>query len=335
MNRWLADTGVTLNGINGFDMVIVNPSEKELHDGPFPDLKDENSELDFLNSSDASETTMIRLGFSPEMTQQLDSNEVALAGKLHFDGNVTGNINDPVINGNASLDSISPRGRDLGSLTAGIAVSPDDRYQNGKLTQADGGNAVFDINIPGTGADIISVNATLTNISAANLIAALPVPISRPVSATSAQTSELFISRASNKAAGASISSHPRYGFDSHLICSRRKRRFRTVITLENLEMRSADGYATARKCMIADDRIRPEYRGKNIQLRTEECIHPESTVPAITGIADLRQERQENKSILVYDINFSGTAKDVHVNGPVRDVSLREIRQTSSLSPI
>src|SRR6185369_6934451 len=93
---------VELNGANGlFDIATakLNSQKSELSATGRFDLKDQNSQLALLlNSSDASEIDrLIRvLGFSPEMTQQLDSNQVALAGKLHFDGTVTGNITDPV-----------------------------------------------------------------------------------------------------------------------------------------------------------------------------------------------------------------------------------------------
>ena len=328
---------VELNGANGlFDIATakLNSQKSELSATGRFDLKDQNSELALLlNSSDASEIDrLIRvLGFSPEMTQQLDSNQVALAGKLHFDGTVTGNITDPVINGNASLDSISMRGRDLGSLTAGIAVSPDAiDIKNGKLTQADGGNAVFDINIPGTGTDNISVNATLTNISAANLIAALPVADYLPAGVRdfSAQTSgTVKITGLPNKAVGgidlkSSAGTVSGQSFDT----LQAKATFQgTLITLEDLEMRSADGYATAKGTY---DRATTAFdlnvEGKNIQLAgLRSALTQNPNVPAITGIADLtaRATGKSNQSSS-YDINFSGTAKDVHVNdNPFGDV--------------
>lgn len=321
---------VELSGTNGLfniETAKLNSQKSELSATGRLDLKNENSELGIaLNSTDASEVDrLVRvLGFSPEMEQQLDSNQITLAGNLTFNGNVTGNISDPVINGKASLDSISMRGRELGSLTAGIFVSPDSiDIKDGKLTERSGGNAIFHINVPGTGTDNISVNATLTNISAANLIAALPVADYLPAGVRdfNAQTSgTVHISGLPNKASGgvdldSASGTVSGQSFDTF----RAKATFAgTLITLENLEMRSADGYATAKGTY---DRSTTAFdfdlEGKNVQLAgLRNALTQNTNVPAITGIADLTAKATgRSNQASSYDINFNGTAKDVRIN--------------------
>src|SRR5262249_23275990 len=138
---------------------------------------------------------------------------------------------------------------------------------------ADGGNATFDINVPGTGTDNTSVKATLTNISAANLIAALPVADYLPAGVRdfSAQTSgTVNITGLPNKAAGdidlkSTAGSVSGQAFDAF----QAKATFQgTLITLENLEMRSADGYARAKGTYDrATTAFDLDLEGKNIEL--------------------------------------------------------------------
>jgi translocation and assembly module TamB len=339
---------VELNGTSGLfniENAKLDSQKSELSATGRLDLKNKNSELGvLLNSTDASEVDRLMrvLGFSHEIEQQLDSNQITLAGNLHFDGNITGNIADPVISGRASLDSISMRGRDLGSLTAGIFVSPDAvDIKDGKLTERDGGTAIFDVNVPGVGTDNISVNATLTNIDAANLIAALPVADYLPAGVRdfNAQTSgTVHITGLPSKASGgidfnSGTGTVSGQAFDAF----RAKATFAgTLITLENLEMRSADGYATAKGTY---DRSTTAFdfdlEGKNVQLAgLRNSLTQNPNVPAITGIADLTAKatgRSDQSSS--YNIKFNSTAKDVRVNDNIfGDVAFKGVTASQQL---
>ncbi|MBK9768994.1 MAG: hypothetical protein IPP63_19415 [Chloracidobacterium sp.] len=75
-----------------------------------------------------------------------------VAGNLNFDGMVQGNLTDPIVDGKASLDSITLRGRNWAGSTD-VFVSPDGvDLKNGKLVDGSGGNAEFAVNMPGPAA---------------------------------------------------------------------------------------------------------------------------------------------------------------------------------------
>ena len=321
---------VELNGTNGLfsvNQAKLNSEKSSLAATGQFDLKDSNSDLTIaLNSTDASEIDrLIRvLGLSPELEQQFDSNQVALAGNLRFDGKVTGNVTDPVIDGNASLDSISMRGRELGSLTAAILASPDGmNIKNGKLTERDGGNATFEVNIPNTGTDTTSVNATLTKIDAANLIAALPIADYLPqgVRDFTAQTSgTVNITGLPNKASGGiDLSSAAGTVSGQAFDAFKAKATFQgTLITLENLEIRSTDGFAIAKGTYDRSTKaFNFDLEGQNVQLAgLRNSLTQNPNVPAMTGIVNFTAKAVgESNRTASYNINFSGTATDVKIN--------------------
>lgn len=339
---------VELNGNNGLfniDHAKLNSEKSQLSTTGRFDLKNENSDLAvLLNSSDASEIDrLIRvLGVSPELEQQLNSNQVALAGNLRFDGKITGNVTDPVIDGKTALDSISMRGRELGSAAAAIFVSRDGiTIKDGKLMERDGGNAVFEVNIPSPGTDNISVNATLTNVNAANLIAALPVSDYLPqgVRDFNAQTSgTVNITGLPNKAAGGvDLSSAAGTVSGQAFDAFKAKATFQgTLITLENLEIRSTDGYAVAKGTY---DRSTTAFdfdlEGKNVQLAgLRNSLTQNPSVPAITGIADFTAKAAgESNRSASYNVNFNGTAKDVKINDSLfGDVSFKGVTANQQL---
>ncbi len=158
------------NGLFRVDLAKLNTEKSELNASGRFDLRTDDSNLDVaLRSTDANEIErLVRvLGLSPEFESQFDSMKASVAGNLSFDGKVTGNLTDPAVDGRASLDSISLRGTELGSLTTDILVSPTAiDIRNGKLQERNGGNIAFAVNVPTLGADNISVQATLTNVNA-------------------------------------------------------------------------------------------------------------------------------------------------------------------------
>ena len=92
------------------------------------------------------------------MQQQMDDMSVQLAGNFKFNGDLTGNFADPTISGNASLGSLSLRGRELGSVAADVAVSPAGvELKNGKLIELDGGDIAFYLNVPSGGTNNVEV----------------------------------------------------------------------------------------------------------------------------------------------------------------------------------
>ena len=131
-----------------------------------------------LNSTDAAELQSVALstGLLSSFEDKVKSFGVQLAGNLRFNGAVTGNLNDPLVNGRFELASLTLRGRDIGALSADIASDTEaTRINNGRLAEPDGGGATFAAVVPRVGENNISFDATLEGANAGNLVAALGV----------------------------------------------------------------------------------------------------------------------------------------------------------------
>lgn len=127
-----------------------------------------------LNSSDAAElqTVALSTGLLSEFEEKIKS--VGLAGNLSFKGSVTGDLDAPMVNGRFELQSLTVRGRDLGAVSADIASNATEtRIDNGRLNEPDGGGVAFKALIPRAGENNIEFDATLENVNAGNLVAAL------------------------------------------------------------------------------------------------------------------------------------------------------------------
>ncbi len=320
---------VALSAVNG----LVNVDQADLHTpnsnlsatGRF-DLRNENSDLAVaLRSTDASEIDRMArvIGLSRELEDQLDSMQVALAGDLKFDGKVTGNMYDPAVEGRASLDSISMHGRSVGSVTTDLSVSPAGvEFTNGKLLQTDGGSALFSANIPSTGSNNISVKATLTNINAGNLLAALPIALPEQIRDLNGNTSgTVDISGLPGRSTGAidlaaakgTIAGQAFDGLNVKAVFSGSK------IDLERAEMSIGAGRFTAKGTY---DQITKAFDldlgGNAVPMPLLVALLPKNdNIPVITGDVDLTAKAtgvyQQNST---YNVNFNGSAPNVLING-------------------
>lgn len=321
---------VELSATNGLFNVHVGrlntPNSELTATGRF-DLRNDDSNLNIaLNSADATEIDrLIRVtGLAPELEAQLNELEITIGGKLTLNASVTGNLTDPTMNGRASLDQIALRGRTLGSVASDIFISPlGTELRNGSLREPDGGTIAFSLNMPEGGSNNISVQATLTNIDAANLIAALPLDKYLPsgIRDFNAQTSgTVNITGLPNNANGSidlssAAGSVSGQTFDAFTA----KAQFRgTLIDLENLELRSADGYLKANGTYDrASTAFDFDLEGRNFQLnalRTAFTQNP--AIPTIAGNADFTAKalgRSDSPSS--FNITFNGTAREVIVN--------------------
>ena len=167
------------NGLFNVDLAKLNSPNSELTATGQFDLRAYNSNLHLvLNSTDATEIDRIfrSMDIAPDATQMLDSINASFAGNLAFTGDLTGNISDPILDGRAALETFVLNSKPIGSVTTAINVSPFGvRLTDGKLNELGGGNAAFEITAPSGGTNNTSVQATLTNINAGDLLAALPV----------------------------------------------------------------------------------------------------------------------------------------------------------------
>lgn len=325
------------NGLFNVDLARLNTEKSALSASGRFDLRNDDSNLDIaLNSTDASEIDrLIRvLGISPELEQQFDSMQVQVAGNLKFDGKVRGNLTDPFIDGRASLESISLRGKELGSVSSDVAVAPVGiELRNGMLQERDGGNIAFNVNIPSVGANNIIVQATLTNIDAGNLLAALPLENFLPQSVRdfNAQTSgTVNISGLPNEALGEiNLSSASGTVSGQAFDAFQAKASFAgTRINVENFEIRSAEGFIKANGTYDrASTAFDFDLEGRNVQLASlRPLLGQNDSIPAFTGIADLTARATgESDRPQTYNINFSGTAREVVINeNPFGEVAFK-----------
>jgi translocation and assembly module TamB len=313
------------NGLFTIGRADLNSASSHLKATGQFDLANENSNLNIaLNSTDASEVARIVrvLGISDTLEDQMNSTQADLAGNLAFNGTVTGNFTDPNIEGRASLDSLILRGRDVGSVTTDIARTPLAlELRNGMLRDRDGGTVAFALTAPTGGQNNTSVQATLTNVNAGNLLAALPVTLPERIRDFTGQTSgTVNLTGLPNDARGEiNISSTAGtiggQAFDSLTA----KALFTgTRIELETGEIRVGQGSVSATGNY---DRVSTEFNfdvtGKTVPLPLALTFLPKSDViPTITGITDFTAKATgfyDRPS--TYSVNFNGTAQNVVIN--------------------
>ncbi|MCA1613165.1 MAG: hypothetical protein LC800_03205 [Acidobacteria bacterium] len=84
-----------------------------------------------------------------------------------------GALENPVVNGRASLASLTVNGRDVGALTATVeSDAAATRIPDGLLVARDGGRAKFDLTVPRSGTNNITLNAALERYDLGTIIAA-------------------------------------------------------------------------------------------------------------------------------------------------------------------
>lgn len=325
-NRIPINGQVKLTGTNGLFNVdtakLRSPNSTLNASGRF-DLRNDDSNLALdLKSTDAAEIDrLIRvLGVSPEMEAQLDEMGAQFAGNLNFNGTITGNLADPTIGGRASLASLLLKGREVGSVATDIFVSPlaGVELKNGKLNQPDGGSAEFAVTIPKGGVNNIAVNATLTNINAGNLLAALPLTLPGQIADFDGKTSgSVAIAGLPNNAQGevnlaAATGTIAGQSFDSLKV---RAIFAGTLVELQQGEMRIGAGNLTATGRY---DRGSKEFgfdvAGKAIPAGLMLAFAPRIDTP-ITGDFDFAAKAAGNTDRTAsYNVNFNGSSPNVTI---------------------
>ncbi len=314
------------NGLFNVDYANLNTEKSAVNATGRFDLSGENSNLNLsLNSTDASEIERIVrvLNVAPEIVAQLDSYRAQFAGNLKLDGNLTGNLTNPTFNGRASIDSLILRERNLGSVATNILVSPDGfALRDGVLQEQGGGNLAFNVNIPRTGTNNISVNAKLNNVNTGNLLAALPVDVlPAQIKDFQAQTSGTInvtgipkdLQGEANISSGkCTINGQPFDGFDA-------KATFQgSLVNLENFEARFGAGSLRANGTYNTDSTaFNFVATGKDIQVARIRPFLPAGTdISGINGTIDLQAKALGiGSDAKTYDINFNGAAHNVVVN--------------------
>lgn len=315
---------IAANGLFTIDRADLKTEKSTLSASGRFDLRNDDSDLALaLRSNEASEIDrLVRvLGLSPELERQMDSMQVQLSGGLTFDGTLKGNLYDPNIDGRASLDSISMRGSELGSATTDVLVTPAGvELRNGKLSERGGGNALFAINIPYGGQNNVTVKATLTDVDAGNLLAALPIELPERIRDLDGRTSgTVNIAGLPNDAKGeinlaAAKGIIAGQDFDGLRV----KAIFRgTTIGLEQAEMRIGAGNLSATGSYDhSTTAFDFDLGGKGVPLPLVLALLPSNdSIPAITGDVEFTAKATGvYDRAATYDINFHGIAPNVQV---------------------
>ncbi len=323
------------NGLFNIEQGKLNSAMSELDATGRFDLKNNNSNLALtVRSTDASEVDRIIrvLDLSNGFDSQLDDMQMRFAGNLTFDGTLTGNMADPVIVGKTTLDSIIMRGRQLGSVVTEIDRSPASfELRNGKLTESSGGNALFNVSVPSIGANNITVKATLTNINAGNLLAALPIEIPERIRDLDGQTSgTVDISGLPNRSQGeidlrAARGVVAGQAYDNLIA----KAVFNgTRVELRQIEIHVGTGVLSAKgNYDRASTGFDLDISGTNVPAPLALSFLPKSDgIPAITGNVDvIAKARGEYNKTATYLVNFNGTARNVLVDdSPFGEVAFK-----------
>ncbi len=337
---------VDLSAVNGLFTIeeanLQTPNSRLEASGQL-DLRTDDSNLAFaLRSEEASEVDrLIRvLGIAPEVEQQLDSLRIEIAGDLNFKGTLTGNVSNPTIDATASLESLIMNGRSLGSLNTDIDVSPlGIELANGRLAPPDGGEAVFTVSIPSGGTNNITVDATLTNINAGNLLAAVPIDLPGNIRDFQGQTSgRIELSGLPNAAQGAvdiaaesgTIAGQP---FDNLQL---RADFAGTRVDLTRAQIRVGEGTLTAGGYYDrASTQFDLDLDGKNVPLPLILSLLPQTEgVVSISGTGDIVAKatgRYDQPSS--YAVNFSGRGRDVVINdNPFGEVVINGVTENQIL---
>lgn len=327
------------NGLFNIDVANLRSANSSLDATGRFDLKDENSDLNLaLRSTDASEVDrLVRvLSVSPEFVNQMDEMQVQIAGDLTFDGQVTGNFSDPNVNGRASLASISLKGKELGSVTTDLTITGvGTQLANGKLQQRDGGRAQFTVDIPSGGANNIAVAATLTEINAGSLLAALPIDLPVRIRDLDGRTSGTVDIRGLPNNAQGQINLAAATGviagqsFDNLSV----KAVFAgTRIDLEQAEMRVGAGRLSVKGNY---DRVSEAFNfdlaGNGVPVPLALAfLPPNDAIPAITDDMDFAARATGVASqASTYDVNFNGAARGLNVGeNALGDVTFNGVTQ-------
>ena len=280
-----------------------------------------------LASADAGELqrVLVTSGLIPGLEEKLSDYGIDLAGRAEFNGTVRGKLDDPLVNGRASLGSLRVNGRDLGALTASIESDQNGmRIPDGRLTQADGGNAQFALNIPREGKDNVTLDATLDRVDIGNLIAALPTTqqnnVTSQLAAAGPTSGRVHVTgipgemngSADLRAGPGNIKGEP---FDEIAL----KATFSgKTVNLENLNARFRAGTLTASGTYdIESKNFDLRAKGEGVKLDVLAGLTGAAGVPAIAGTADFTATATGNADDpRSYKIDLNGTGHDVTING-------------------
>lgn len=318
------------SGLFKIEQAALRSGATELNaTGQFSFAREETDLRLDLASADATElqSVLTASGIFPSVDEELERYGIQLGGRLAFNGTVRGKLDDPTIDGRASVDRFTMQGRELGSLAAALNITPDViNLTDGRLTEADGGGVQFTLNAPRNGTNNIDLNATLDRVNAATLLAVLPqgkqgLSLSpgdlqgdlsgsinvRGLPDAMNGVADLRIGQGSFRGEPfESVSAHATFNG--------------SIINLENLEARLNAGVINASGTINRQsEAFDINGRATNVQLeRLESLAVNAGTLPRLTGTANLNIRARGDKfsDFSTYEVNIDGEGRDVTVNG-------------------
>ncbi len=315
------------NGLFNINHANLNTNNTALDASGSFDLGGYNSNLNLaVNSTDASEVDRIFrvLNLSDSLERQLDSYQAEFAGSFAFNGELTGSLSDPAIDGYANLDSVSLNGKNLGSLASNISVGPTSfEFRDGVLLEPDGGRLLFNVNTPRTGINNVSVRANLENFDFGSLLTALSIDsLPQSLRNLNAETSgDLVLDGLPNKMQGeanlvaknGSVSGQSFDNLESKIVFSG------TLVNVEKFDAKFGDGFLVAKGTYQTDTTAFDfEANGKEVPVSRILAFFPENaSITQIDGAIELNAKATGRTSDAAsYDINFDGVGSSVTING-------------------
>lgn len=287
------------------------------------DLNKENSNLDLvLTSDDASEIQYFLTAFEilPELEKKLTDNKIQIAGRLRFQGKFTGKLNEPKIEGNASLENLLVREKPLGSLKGNVSFSPKLIKSNGKLENNES-FIDFSINIPQPINNNISFYASINNFEIENLLQALPLEGYLPENFYKVKArvfGKVFLDKLPNKATGniELKSKNPTLAEEKFDYLELVLKLNEDFTTLEKLVIQDQNSYLLAKGNYETETTLFSlESEGKNLQAPKFAFFLPKN-IPSLDGTINFAA-KIEGKTLEVstYNITANGTVKNFSIN--------------------
>ncbi len=306
---------------------LQTPATRLSATGQFSFAGDSNLQVD-LNSSDASElqAVLISSGLLPDLEEQMRSYGLELAGQLAFKGNIRGQLESPDLNGQLSLSSLLVNGRDLGSLSVAVAMTPSElRINDGRLVERDGGGMQFTFVAPRSGQNNATLDATLDRVHAGNLLATLPLNAAtrQQLGNTQADLSgRISITGIPDNMSGrADITSGPgTFAGESLESLTARATFAGTEVKIETIDARLSAGHIVASGAInLSTKAFDLQGRAEGVQLGRLATLTGNAGLQDVTGMADFNARISGNfaeRDFSGYQISFDGQARDVIVNG-------------------
>jgi translocation and assembly module TamB len=304
-----------------------------------------NLRLD-VTSADASELQrlLISSGALPQAEDEFHRYDIELAGKIAFNGTLTGALKDPIVNGHAELGSLVIAGHNLGSLAANLSsTAAETRVTEGRLIQPNGSGAQFALLVPRTGADNISVDATLNRVSGELLLVLTDIfhkGLFPPGTNIEGEISgPIQVSGIPNKMSGiADLRLGPGRINDERFQSMTAHATFSgSIISLDKVDANFDAGHFVANGKYDTSTKIfEVTASGDRVQLDWLASLTQHPNLPKLTGTAAIKSltARGNFAEISSYEIAFDAASNDVTIDGhPAGAVTLVGRTQNKQLS--